>query len=318
MWTRVLPVVPVSFFAMVMGLVGLTLAWRRAVLAWALPALPGEAIGWCGVALWALLIVLYGVKWCIARPAAVAELHHPVQSGFVGLAGVATMLAGLIVLPTSRIFALAIIAPGMVWSLGFVIWSTGRQWMGGRELTSLTPAFYLPMGAGGFVTAIALAALGWRDWAVLAWGAAAFSSFGIESVVLHRLYHAAPLPPPLRPTLGVILAVPTVASISYLAAFGNDGALFVQALLGYGLLQAILLARLMPWVIEGGFSPGLWAYSFGLAALANASIQLGAHSGAWATLAPLLFGVASLLIAALALGTIMLLLRGRLLPVRSA
>jgi tellurite resistance protein len=308
-----LPRVPVSLFAIVLGVMGLGLAWREAVAARGVAAWPGGLLVAAGTGVWAVLLVLYLLKWLLAREAAVREIRHPVQGCFGGLAGVSTMLAGLGVLPEWRAVGLALILPGMGWALGYAVWCTGSLWRGGRDVAGMTAAAYLPMGAGGFVSTIACAGLGWHDWAVLAFGAAAFSSLSIESVLLHRLYHAAPLHPALRPTLGITLAQPTVACLSYLIVFGQPD-IFAQSLLGYGLYQAAVLARLLPWVWRGGFSAGWWGYSFGLAALANAALRLAGANAAWAVLAPVLFAAAVVLILALMGGTLVLLVRGRLLP----
>jgi tellurite resistance protein len=71
-----------------------------------------------------------------------------------------------------------------------------------------TPVLYLPTVAGGFVTGMTAAVLGAPDWGQLAFGAALFSWFAIEPVLLHRLYTGSALPAVLRPTLGIQPAPP--------------------------------------------------------------------------------------------------------------
>ena len=61
------------------------------------------------------------------------------------------------------------------------------------------------MVAGGFVSGTVAAALGWDDWGQMLFGAGFFSWLAIELVLLHRLYTGEPLPPTLRPTLGIQL-----------------------------------------------------------------------------------------------------------------
>ncbi|HMI10949.1 MAG TPA: hypothetical protein VK567_05035, partial [Bradyrhizobium sp.] len=57
----------------------------------------------------------------------------------------------------------------------------------------------------------------------------------------------ATLPIALRPTLGIQLAPPTVGAVAYLGINGGVPDLVAHALVGYGLLQALLLLRLLPW-----------------------------------------------------------------------
>jgi len=69
------------------------------------------------------------------------------------------------------------------------------------------------------------------------------SWLAIESVLVHRLYAASELLPPLRPTLGIQLAPQTVGCSAYLSITSGALDLFAQMLLGDGLFQALLLLR---------------------------------------------------------------------------
>ncbi len=50
-----------------------------------LPAAIGETITFVSIAVWATLIVLYVLKWAVAREEALKEVAHPVQCCFIGL-----------------------------------------------------------------------------------------------------------------------------------------------------------------------------------------------------------------------------------------
>jgi tellurite resistance protein len=158
------PVVPASFFGMVIGLAGLGAAWRWAHQVWGLPAVVGEAIIWLSIAVWAGLTILYIAKWFVARDDARAEVEDPVQCCFVGLIGVATMLVAAGIQPYSPALAVILFAAGAAFALGFAVWRTGALWRGEREHAATTAVLYLPTVTGSFVTAIAAAALGYADW----------------------------------------------------------------------------------------------------------------------------------------------------------
>ena len=311
-----LPIVPASFFGIVLGVAGLGAAWRQAHAAWGVPAIVGEALMGVATAVWAALVLLYAAKWVSARAAALSEARHPVQCCFVGLVGVATLLIAGAVLPYSRLAAQSLFVIGAVYTLVFAVWRTGVLWQGGRDECTSTPVLYLPTVAGGFVTATTASALGRPDWGALAFGAAVFSWLAIESVLLHRLYMAPALPPALRPTLGIQLAPPTVGAVAYLSVSGGDSGLLTQAMLGYGLFQAVLLLRLLPWVHEQHASAAYWAFSFGATSIATASILMVRHGATAAVveIAPVLFIGSNILIALLAASTVWLMAKGRLLP----
>jgi tellurite resistance protein len=307
---------PASFFGIVLGLAGLGGAWRVAARVWELPAVIGETLMLAAAIAWVLMLAAYAAKWVYAREEALRELEHPVQCCFVGLIGVATMLIAIAVLPYSRLAAQIAFAAGAFFTLAFAVWRTGILWQGGRDPGATTPVLYLPAVAGAFVTATAAAALGHRDWGQLAFGAGLFSWLAIESVLLHRLYTVASMPAPLRPTLGIQLAPPVVGAVAYLNVTTGAPDLLVNAMLGYGILQALLLLRLLPWIRQQPFAPSYWAFTFGATALATVPLDMMERgtTGAVASIAPYLFVAANIAVGLIALATLRLLLQGRLLP----
>ena len=309
-----IPIIPASFFGMVLGLVGLGTAWRAAAQLWGAPAVVGESVMLLGSVVWAVVLVLYAAKWFVARGLAIDEARHPVQCCFIGLAGVATLLVALGALPYARPLAFVLFGLGALFTLGFAVWRTGGLWQGDREAAATTPVLYLPTVAGGFVTATAASAFGLRDVAQLAFGAALFSWLAIESVLLHRFYTAPRLSAALRPTLGIQLAPPAVGGVAWLSLGGDPGGVVALGLLGYALLQALVLLRLLPFIREHGVSAGYWAFSFGATALATLSLRVAASGTApFVTgLAPLVFVAANALVVGLAVGTLRLLLAGKL------
>jgi tellurite resistance protein len=92
--------------------------------------------------------------------------------------------------------------------------------------------------------------------------------------------------------------------------------IFVHALIGYAILQALVLVRLFPWLREAGLTAAWWSFSFGAAALPTAAMKLIAQgdTGAVETLAPYLFAAGNLVIAAIVMLTMMLIAKGWLLP----
>jgi tellurite resistance protein len=308
--------VPASYFGIVLGLAGLGGAWRHAAHVWGMPAVVGEILMLFAAVTWLLLLALYAAKWMHARADALQELEHPVQCCFVGLIGVATMLVATAALAYSRLAAQILFLLGAAFTIAFAVWRTGILWQGGRDPATTTPVLYLPTVAGLFVTATVAAALGQGDWGRLAFGAGLFAWLSIESVLLHRLYTVASMPAALRPTLGIQLAPPVVGAVAYLSVTPGVPDPFAYAMLGYGLLQALLLLRLLPWIRQQAFAPSYWAFTFGATALASAPLAMverGA-TGAVGTIAPYLFAAANIVVGLIAIVTVRLLFQGRMLP----
>ncbi|AXB80420.1 dicarboxylate transporter/tellurite-resistance protein TehA (plasmid) [Novosphingobium sp. P6W] len=308
--------VPASLFGVVLGLAGLANAWRAAHTAWHLPAAIGETLFFAAVAAWLAVTSLYVLKWFQATDLALAESEHPVQCCFIGLAGVSTLLIAQGALSFSRALAIFLFVVGAAATLTFALWRTGRLWRGARSPASTTPVLYLPMVAGCFVSGTVASNLGWQDWGQLFFGGGFFAWLAIESVLLHRLYTGETLPPALRPTLGIQLAPPAVGAVSYLSVGQGAPDLMAHAMIGYAILQALLLIRMSRWITEQGFSASYWAFTFGATALAAASIRLVPINGegAMTAIAPAVFILTNSLVIGVATGTVRLILQGKLFP----
>jgi tellurite resistance protein len=309
------PIVPAAFFSFVLGLGGLANAWRAAHRVWGFPASIGETFAVVATIVWAAVMALFVLKWILAREAAIEEARHPVQSGAIALAGVSTMLVSAVLLPWSRTATFVLFAIGFLLAAAFGVWQTGRYWQGDRPVEATTPIMYLPTVGLGFLTAIVLAALGAPEWGRLGFGLAVFSWIAIESVLLHRLFSAPPMSPRLRPTLGIALAPPTLGALTYLSITEGPPDGFALCLLGYGILIALVLLRLLPWILEQPFAASYWGFTFGITSLMAAPLRMverGA-TGPVVTLAPILFWACNAAMLVIILATVRLVLAGRLL-----
>ena len=309
--------VPASFFAIVLGIIGLGSAWRDAVRLWSLPSVVAEAIMFVGAAVWVVVLLLYAANWIWAREQVRAELEHPIHCCFFALVPISALLMVLAVLPYSRAAAVALFAVGTVGQLIFAVYRTGRVWQGGADPAAVTPVLYLPAVAGSLVTAVVAGALGFVELGRLFFGAGIFSWLALESIIVRRFYLDPPMPPALRPGIGLQLAPPAVGAVAYLSITVGRPDIIAEALLGYGLLHGLVLARLLPWIARQPFAASYWAFSFGVAAMAIAALRLverGIEAPPFVALAAALFVIANVVIGAIAVGTVWLLVRGRLLP----
>ncbi len=192
--------------------------------------------------------------------------------------------------------------------------------MGGRPPELVTPALYLPSVAQSFVAATVSAAFDWTQLGLLFFGVGLFAWLALESVILQRASVGTPLPAALRPVLGIQLAPAVVGGGAWMSLTTGAPDVFAWLLLGYGLYQALMLLRMLPWIREQAFAPAWWAFSFGTAALpalAMRMVERGA-TGLVAELAPALFAAANIVFALLIVRTLALLARGALLPVAAA
>jgi tellurite resistance protein len=112
--------------------------------------------------------------------------------------------------------------------------------------------------------------------ALVVFGAALVSWLVTESIVVGRLMNHA-LPREKRPTLGIHTTPAAIGCLACLSLVPDAASAWPRLLFGYGLLQALVVLRLVPWLRATMFSPSAWAYTFGASALAGSAIQFASR-----------------------------------------
>ena len=305
--------IPVSLFGVPVGLMGLAGAWRVGARIWNLPSPIANAIAIVGASTWLILLLLYAQKWRRFRVAAQQEACDPVQSSFVALVWISTMLVAIAALELSRPAAMTVFGVAVVCQLAVGIWLIGRLWQGGQGADFATPALYLPAVGQNFVAASGAAACGWPQLGAWLFGCGLISWLATESVILVRAATRDPVPSGMRTAMGVQLAPPVVGGVAYLSLTTGTPDMAAHMLFGYGLFQAVLLLRLWPWIRQTSFSPAYWSFSFGATALPTMAMRMveRGDSGAMSWAAPILFIASNFMIAYLAVFSLYLLVRGR-------
>lgn len=290
---------PVNFFAVVMGLSGLTLATLRLEKATGLTNVISLSTLVVAGAAGALITLLYILK-AIRYPQAVrSEWHHPVRLAFFPAASISLLLLATATLPFARGTAF------VLWSVGaalhlVVMLAVVAAWIGHRpfEPPHLNPAWFIP-AVGNVIVPFAGVPLGFYE---ISWF---FFSVGMMfwvillTLIFNRLVFHNPLPERLLPTVVILIAPPAAGFIAYSNLNGLDP--FARVLFYTGVLSALLVVTQLPKLARVGFSLAWWAYSFPFAALTVATfiyadlIGSAVHRGAALALYALLAGIIALL-----------------------
>lgn len=202
MSTKKFPV-PLSYFSMPLGLFALGLSWRYGAHIGLLPHWAAETLLAAAFVLWLLLVIAYIIKIRFFRPEFLQDLQDLVQCCFISAIPITTMLAGLAALPYQTLLAKGLILLGTAGQLAFAMYRAGGLWRGVHTLDATTPIVYLPTVATNFVSATAMAVLGWSDYAWLFLGAGLFSWLSLEAAILSRLRTGTPINAPVRGIDGI-------------------------------------------------------------------------------------------------------------------
>jgi tellurite resistance protein len=304
-----------GWYAVVMGLTGLSLAWHRAV-----PVLQDAAgavslvLGVVAAAVFALLLVLTLLRGLRHADAWREDRQHPVRHTFIAALPIAAMLVATV--------AVALLGPGVpalalwwVGSLGqlFVtVWVLGRWW-GKPVWATLTPALFIPV-VGNVLAPLAGVPLGQGTWAAAQFGIGLLFWPVVLVLLMVRVLQAGAWPERLAPTVFIGIAPPAVVALSALQF--DAPPLLVWMLWGTALFMALWSATLLRRIAALPFGMPHWGMSFPLAALAALTLALAGRPEAPAALGALglaLLALASLLVLALVGATLRGLRDGSLL-----
>lgn len=265
---------PVTFFAVLMGLFGLALALHSAAGSYDWAEGPARTVLWFGLACFVAIGALYLLK-AMRYPHAVAgEWHHPVKLAFfptitISLLLMATAIHGYRPDLAEPLWLAGTLGQGALTIAVISGWISHRAF----EVGHLTPAWFIP-AVGNVIVPLAGAQMGWTETSWLFFSAGMIFWLVLLVLVFNRLIFHAPIPARLFPTLVIMIAPPAVAFVSYLRLVGGVDA-FGHILLNGAYVFAALVLVQVPKLMKLPFALSWWALSFPLAALSVASFVYG-------------------------------------------
>ncbi len=264
---------PISFFAVVMGLAGLTIAWEKAQHLAGVDLHLDIPLAGITLAVFVVLSGLFAAKWVRHRPAVMAELHHPIKLNFFPTISISLLLLAIVFLPLAREASHVVWFVGMGMHLLFTLYVV-NIWMHHErfEVHHMNPAWFIP-AVGNVLVPVAGVPLGHVD---ISWF---FFSIGmlfwvlLMTIIFYRMLFHHPIDEKLMPTLFILIAPPAVGFIAYMRLVGELDA-FARILYFSALFLTLLLLTQTPRFFKLRFFLSWWAYSFPLAAISIASLLM--------------------------------------------
>jgi tellurite resistance protein len=269
---------PVTFFAVVMGLSGLAIAWREAEAIFDVGLPVWESSLSLAVLIFLVLLVLYGLKLLRFRDAVRAELGHPIQLHFFPAVSISLILLGTALLPVWRA------AAAVLWSLGaglhllltlyvMGVWIHHQHF----EIHHINPAWFLPV-VGNCLVPLAGVPLGFVEVSWFYFSVGLVFWLLLFAIILYRVLFHQPLPERLMPTFFILIAPPAVGFLAYLQLAGGLDA-FARVLYYTGLFLTLLLLTQASRFFSIQYYLSWWAYSFPLAAITIATLGMYRQTG---------------------------------------
>jgi tellurite resistance protein len=309
-WFR--PRIPPNYFAIPFGLVGLAAAWDTAAPTLHTSAVIPDAINILAGAVWLVLVVLHAAR---GLRSALGDLRDPVLAPFIPVAAIVGMFLGWALSAYSFTAGRVLVIVFLVITIVIGGWMTGQWIVGDLDQDKLHPGYFLPTVAGCLVGAFCTAEVHLHAIAEASFGIGIICWVLLGSLVLNRLFFRPALPVALLPTLAIELAPPAVAGEAFFALGGQASSPVACVLGGYAILMALVQLRLLPVYARLSFSPAFWAFTFAYASAAADGLDWISHKkppGA-AVYAVIILAAITLFIAVIAIRTVNLLIRGKLL-----
>jgi len=265
---------PISFFSLVMGLTGFTIALQKLETILRIPIHFSQYVLFSTIGLFVIFCVMYALKILFYSHAVKKEFNNPVSMNFFSTFSISLLLLSAALLtssPSMKSFA------RYMWITGFVlhfllmlkiisIWFHNDKF----EVHHMNPAWFLTP-VGNILVPIAGVYFSSHEfcWFFLSVGLMLW--FVLLVIFFNRIIFHSPLPEHLLPTFFILLAPPAVTFISLVGLIGSI-TIISKIFYYFSLFLAILLVTQIKIFYKIKFSLAWWAYSFPTTALTIASI----------------------------------------------
>ncbi len=293
---------PVAFFAMIMGTLGLTLAWQKSAHVLGLPALVPQVLLILSALVFITIVLSYLLKIFRYPTEVIAEFNHPIKMSFFPAFSIGIILMSIATLEVSSELSRFLWVLGSSLQLIFTL-NVLTRWIHhpNFQIAHSTPAWFIPV-VGNILVPIAGVEHGFYE---VSWF---FFSIGIiywlvlKTLIFNRVIFHDPLPEKLLPTLFILIAPPAVGFISYMKLNNEVLDSFARILFYTGAFLVLLLFTQFLRFSRIKFFMSWWAYSFPLAAFTIASQIMYLRTGSG------LFSMLSYIMLAIVTGVVSILL----------
>jgi len=272
---------PASFFGMIMGLTGLSIAFINLAKIYESMSIVANISTIFTVVLTVILLLVYAYKMLRFPREVIAELKHPIKMNFVPAISISLLLLSIAFYALNfHELSEYVWIIGAVSQLSLTYWVL-YNWMHHDFFTPehSNPAWFIPI-VGNIIVPIAgihhaPLELNWFFFSVglIFW-------IVVKSILVNRIIFHAPIQERLIPTLFIFIAPPAVGFISYLALNNHELNQFGMVLYFFGLAMTLLMLVSVGKFVKMAFALSWWAFTFPLAAMAIASYQMASISGA--------------------------------------
>ena len=263
---------PIMMFAIVMGLAGLTLVFKKVSEALYLPSVIYTIMMIGTTIIFFIITFMYLKKIMKHKEEVKKEFSHPIRINFFAASSISILILSMVYKNTIDPIAQIFFIIGAVFHIFFTFY-TIKFWINNNlEMQHSNPAWFIPI-VGNLI--VPIAGKGFVDDSILYF----YFSIGIFfwiilfSIILNRIIFHNQFAPKFMPTLFILIAPPAIGFISYIKLTGSLD-FFAQILFNLALFFTILVFVMYKNFINIKFFISWWAFTFPMAAVTLATVLM--------------------------------------------
>lgn len=269
---------PISFFSVMLGLLGFTIANMKAVEILDLNYDISSFLTWFSLGVFLLLLIVFLLKLIFYTKEVTKDFNHPIKINFFPTIGISFLMFSIVFLGKDLTLA------KIFWLAGVIIQTTltfliVTKWMHQSifKLQHFNPSWFIP-AVGNIIVPLAgvqlfdpeiswfYFSIGFILWLVLL------------TISFYRLFFHEKLSDKLTPTLFLLIAPQAVGFIAYVKLTGSID-LLARILYYFTLFIALLLLTQIKHFIKLKYYLSWWAYSFPISAFTISTMLMFHKTG---------------------------------------
>ena len=270
---------PIMMFAIVMGLSGLTMVYKRVSEVLYFPSFISILMMIVTSMIFLLILYFYVLKLIKHKNEVKKEFSHPIRINFFAASSISILLLSMIYRHNIDEISQILFIIGAILHIFFTFY-TIKFWINNNlEMQHSNPAWFIPI-VGNLI--VPIAGKSFADDSILYF----YFSIGIFfwiilfSIILNRIIFHNQFAPKFMPTLFILIAPPSIGFISYIKLTGSLD-FFAQILFNLGLFFTILVFVMYKNFINIKFFISWWAFTFPMAAITLATILMYELTSKW-------------------------------------
>ncbi|NWF66998.1 MAG: C4-dicarboxylate ABC transporter [Campylobacterales bacterium] len=287
----------IPFFAVVMGLSGLAIAYQKAHHIFAFPKFIYECLLFLSSILFLVILYFYAKKAVLFFEEVIKDFFHPIRINFFAAFSISLLLLSIAFYSYYPIISIPLWYFGTLLHLFMTFYVVSFWIRHNFEITHTNPVWFIPIVGNVLVPVIGVDLLP-KEVSLYFFSVGIFFWILLSTIIFYRVIFHHQMAQKFIPTLFIFIAPPAVGFISYIKIL-NSFDFTANILLSIALFFAILLFFMGKSFLNLKFFISWWAFTFPLDAIAIAfmvAFQI-THNTIYA-----IFGVGFLAIATVVIG----------------